>query len=55
MALLGNEEGVIQDMRGGSSDDCHGSLIVLDIILTVSLSAGGKEELAGLTLAQEAS
>ncbi len=49
------EEGAIQDVQGGRNDGRCSSLTVLDNILTVGESVGAKRELAGLTLAQEAS
>jgi hypothetical protein len=35
MAVLGDEEGAIQEMLGSRSDDGHSSLTVLDKVLTV--------------------
>jgi hypothetical protein len=43
MALLGDKEGAIQDMRGRHSHGRRGSLTFLDNILTVGESAGVKE------------
>ncbi len=43
-ALLGDEEGAIQDMRGGRSYGRRGSLTFLDHVLIVEESAGGKEQ-----------
>jgi hypothetical protein len=40
---------------GDHSDDHRGFLMILDSLLTVCETAGGKRELAGLSLNQEAS
>jgi hypothetical protein len=55
-ALLGDEEGAIENLWGNHSDDRHGFLTILDYVLTVGESAGGGER-AGhrLILTQEAS
>ncbi len=42
-ALQGDEEGAVENMQGDHSDDCSGLLPILDYVLTVSESAGGKE------------
>jgi hypothetical protein len=42
-------------VAGDHSNDCRGFLMILDNILTVCETAGGKRELAGLRLNQEAS
>jgi hypothetical protein len=46
-ASLGDEEGTIQDMWGRQSDGSHGSLTVLDNILTVWEVAGDEERACG--------
>jgi hypothetical protein len=52
---LGDEEGAIQYVWGSRSDGGRDSLTVWDNVLTVWEAAGGKDKLAGLILAQEAS
>ncbi len=47
MALLGDEEGVIHDVRGSRTDDGHSYFTVLDNVLTVWEAARAKSELAG--------
>ncbi len=42
-------------MAGNHSVDRRGFLMILDNVLTVCETAGGKRELAGLSLNQEAS
>ncbi len=42
-ALQGDEEGAVENMQGDHSDDRSGLLPILDYVLTVSDSAGGKE------------
>ncbi len=42
-ALRENEEGAIQNVTGDLSDDCRGFLTILDNVLTVGVSARGKE------------
>jgi hypothetical protein len=42
-------------VAGDHSNDCRGFLTILDNVLTVCETAGGKRELAGLSLNQEAS
>jgi hypothetical protein len=46
MAFLEDEEGAIQDMRGGRSYGWRGSLTFLDNVLTFEESAGCKERSA---------
>ncbi len=43
-ALLGDEEGAIQDMQGSHSDGRRGSLAFLDNVIIVDKSAGGEEQ-----------
>jgi hypothetical protein len=42
-ALRENEEGAIQNITGDLSDDCPGFLTILDNVLTVGVSARGKD------------
>ncbi len=55
MASLGDEEGASQDIWGSCSEDHRGSITIIDNVLTLGELAGGKSNLAGLTLAQKAS
>jgi hypothetical protein len=42
-ALQGDEDGVIQNVPGDHSDDRHSFLTILDNVLNVGGSAGGKK------------
>jgi hypothetical protein len=54
-ALRGDEEGAIQNLPSDHSDDRHSFLTILDNVLNVGGSAGGKSKLADISLNQEAS